>query len=121
MAVPAQAAAVQVRPLVELRESGGFAGVNDRVVVYTNGCVRLSKRTGPVVRKCVTVKEWRGLRAKLTHLRLGRNQAQPQGADHLKYTLAYKGRTVTRYTLTTSWAPVVSRMEKLLQRYWAPD
>ncbi|WP_214318376.1 hypothetical protein [Nonomuraea sediminis] len=122
---PAQAdgAAVAVRKkvLVELREQGGFAGLQDRVVVYTNGCVRLSRRTGPVIDKCLTGAEWRGLRGSLKQLKLGKDEAQPQGADFLKYTLTYRGRHVSRYTLTQTWSPVVRRMEKVLQKYWAPD
>ncbi|NUR92737.1 MAG: hypothetical protein HOY71_52430 [Nonomuraea sp.] len=117
LAPGAQAAAVQKRQLVELREEGGFAGIKDRVTVYTNGCVRLSHRTGPAVAKCLTVPEWRGVRHDLKRLRLGHNQAPPQGADFIKYTLAYKGKHVTRYALTTTWTPLVQRLEKILRKY----
>ncbi|MET9342287.1 hypothetical protein [Nonomuraea sp. NPDC003804] len=118
---PAQAADVETKVLVALRKQGGFAGFDDRVTVYTNGCVRLSRRTGPTVDKCLTKKEVAALRGHLKHLRLGRSEAQPQGADFIKYTISYKGHRASRYTLTTSWSPVVRNLEQLLERYWAPD
>jgi hypothetical protein len=119
---PAQAeASLGKRVLVQLREQGGFAGLDNRVIVYANGCVRLSRRTGPTVDKCLTVKEERTLRGYLKHLKVGRSEPAPRGADFIKYTLAYKGRHASRYTLTSSWQPVVRELEKILDKYWAPD
>ncbi|MBB5078717.1 hypothetical protein [Nonomuraea endophytica] len=122
LGLPAQAAAVQQKKLlVELRREGGFAGFSDRVRVYTNSCVRLSRRTGPTVDKCLTRAEWRTLKAHLKRLKLGRSQARPQGADFLKYTLTYRGHRVSKYQLTKTWSPVVRDLEKALEKYWAPD
>ncbi|WP_182903050.1 hypothetical protein [Microbispora sp. H10830] len=118
---PAEAATAHRKLLVELREEGGFAGLHNRVAVYTDGCAVLSRRTGPTVRKCLTAAEWRGLRGSLKHLRLGRSESQPPGADFIAYRLAYKGHRATRYTLPPTWQPVVSRMEKVLVKYWAPN
>ncbi|MCK2213852.1 hypothetical protein MF672_008620 [Actinomadura sp. ATCC 31491] len=118
--VPAQAATAR-SVLVEYRRQGGFAGFDDRVVAYGNGCVRLSRRTGPVVNACLTGKEERGLRAALKALRLGRSERPPQGADFLRYTLAYKGHRATRYTLPKTWRPVVARLDAIMTKYWAPD
>ncbi|MFF3670598.1 hypothetical protein [Microtetraspora malaysiensis] len=114
----AQAATARKKVLVQLSEQGGFAGIDDRVTVYTDGCVRLSRRTGTVVRKCLTDAEMRGLRRDLAGLRLGGSQAQPPGADFIKYTLTYRGHRTVRYTLPSSWTPVVRRLEKILQNYW---
>ncbi|WP_067182220.1 hypothetical protein [Microtetraspora niveoalba] len=116
----AQAATARKKVLVQLRERGGFAGLDDRVTVYTDGCARLSRRTGPVVRRCLTDAEMRGLRRDLTHLRLGRSESQPPGADFIGYTLTYRGHRALRYTLSSSWSPVVRRLEKILHKYWAP-
>ncbi|MFI7146525.1 hypothetical protein ACIBO2_16525 [Nonomuraea sp. NPDC050022] len=121
MAPAASATPVAKKVLVELREQGGFAGFDNRVIVYTNGCVRLSRRTGPTVNKCLTRGEQRKLHHDLKLLRLGHSQAKPQGADFLKYTLTYRGHRVSRYTLTATWTPVVQRMERFLVKYWAPD
>ncbi|MEV4460932.1 hypothetical protein [Microbispora sp. NPDC049633] len=118
---PAEAVTASRKLVVELREEGGFAGLRDRVAVYTDGCAVLSRRTGPTVRKCLTAAEWRGLRGSLKHLRLGRSEPPPQGADFLAYRLNYKGHRATRYTLPPTWRPVVSRLEKVLVKYWAPD
>lgn len=118
---PVEAAATPKKLLVELREEGGFAGLRNRVAVYTNGCAVLSRRTGPTVRKCLTTAEWRGLRDSLKHLRLGRSQSRPPGADFIAYHLAYKGHRVVRYTLPATWQPVVSRLDKVLVKYWSPD
>lgn len=107
--------------LVELREEGGFAGLRNRVAVYTDGCAVLSRRTGPTVRKCLTAAEWRGLRGSLKHLRLGRSQARPPGADFIAYRLAYKGHRATRYSLPQTWRPVVSRLEKVLVKHGTPN
>ncbi|MFD1938406.1 hypothetical protein ACFSKW_43730 [Nonomuraea mangrovi] len=121
VAQPAQAVTPTKKTLVTLHKQGGFAGLDDRVIVYTNGCARLSRRTGPTVDKCLTRKEVATLRGHLKRLRLGRSEAQPQGADFIKYTVSYKGHRVSRYTLTTSWSPVVRDLEKALEKYWAPD
>ncbi|MBA2891672.1 hypothetical protein [Nonomuraea soli] len=118
-APPAQAAGRTVR--IQLREEGGFAGLQDRVTVYKDGCVRLSRRTGPTVDKCLTAGEVRKLKGYLKKLSLGRSQKPPQGADFIKYTLTYKGHRVSKYTLTKTWRPVVAHLEKILQKYWAPD
>ncbi|MEN3540039.1 hypothetical protein AAH991_33360 [Microbispora sp. ZYX-F-249] len=118
---PAEAVTAPRKLVVELREEGGFAGLRNRVAVYTDGCAVLSRRTGPTVRKCLTAAEWRGLRGSLKHLRLGRSEARPQGADFLAYHLTYKGHRATRYTLPPTWRPVVGRLEKVLVGYWAPD
>ncbi|WP_182876551.1 hypothetical protein [Microbispora sp. H10670] len=117
---PAEATTAPRKSLVELREQGGFAGLDDRVRVYTDGCALLSRRTGPVVRRCLTASEWRGLRGALRNLRLGRSEAPPQGADFLAYGLTYQGRRVTRYTLPPSWRPVVDRLQRVLAKYQAP-
>ncbi|WP_157252111.1 hypothetical protein [Nonomuraea typhae] len=123
LGTPVQAEAVQHKKklLVELRREGGFAGFDDRVRVYTNACVRLSRRTGPTVDKCLTRAEWRTLKYHLKRLKLGRSQARPQGADFLKYTLTYRKHRVSKYHLTKTWAPVVSDLERFLTKYWAPD
>ncbi|MFF5213480.1 hypothetical protein [Streptosporangium sp. NPDC000396] len=120
-AVAVQKAAIQKKVLVELRKQGGFAGLDDRVIAYTNGCVRLSRRTGPTVDKCLAKGEMSTLRGHLKRLHLGRSEPQPQGADFLRYTIAYRGHRVTRYTLPGSWGPVVRDLEKALDKYWAPD
>ncbi|MER7506321.1 hypothetical protein [Nonomuraea pusilla] len=117
-APPAEAAATRPKVLVDLREEGGFAGLKDRVTVYTDGCARFSRRTGPVVRRCLTRAELRGLRGALGHLQVGGSEPQPQGADFLAYTLSYKGHRATRYRLPETWQPVVGRLEKALTKYW---
>ncbi|GIH73122.1 hypothetical protein Mth01_53750 [Sphaerimonospora thailandensis] len=106
--------------LVQLRETGGFAGIDDRVTVYTNGCARFSRRQAPPVNKCLTRGEMRKLRGYLKHLRVGCSEKQPQGADFIKYTLAYHGHRASRYTLPRTWSPVVRQLEKALQKYAAP-
>ncbi|MFK4036130.1 hypothetical protein ACI2LC_10060 [Nonomuraea wenchangensis] len=123
VAVPAVpvAAAVQRKVLVDYRRQGGFAGFDDHVIVYRDGCVRLSRRTGPTVDKCLTGKEERRLRTALSGLRVGRSEPAPQGADFLKYTLAHKGHRASRYTLPKSWQPVVRQLDAAMTKYWAPD
>ncbi|MDF2708061.1 MAG: hypothetical protein K0R62_3713 [Nonomuraea muscovyensis] len=121
LAPPAQAVASKTKTLITLHREGGFAGFDDRVIVHTDGCVRLSRRSGPAVDKCLTEQETGTLRRHLRRLRLGRSEAQPQGADFIKYTIAYRGRRVSRYTLPASWNPVVRHLEQILEKYWAPD
>ncbi|MEV7805488.1 hypothetical protein AB0O28_21320 [Microbispora sp. NPDC088329] len=118
---PAEAATAHRHLLVELREEGGFAGLHNRVAVYTDGCAVLSRRTGPTVRKCLTPAEWRGLRGSLKHLRLGRSEPPPQGADFLAYRLTYGSHQATRYTLPPTWQPVVSELDKILVKYSTPN
>ncbi|MET8986496.1 hypothetical protein ABZW49_13685 [Nonomuraea wenchangensis] len=123
VAVPAVpvAAAVQRKVLVDYRRQGGFAGFDDHVIVYRDGCVRLSRRTGPTVDKCLTGKEQRRLRTALGGLRVGRSEPAPKGADFLKYTLVHKGHRASRYTLPKSWQPVVKQLDAAMTKYWAPD
>ncbi|MFI7633762.1 hypothetical protein [Nonomuraea sp. NPDC049400] len=121
---PAQAAAVRAvkkKVLLDYSRQGGFAGFDDRVIVYDNYCVRLSRRTGPTIDKCLTAMEQRTLRKHLKGLVLGRSEAPPAGADFIKYTLVHKKQRVTRYTLPASWQPVVQELDKIMQKYWAPD
>ncbi|GAA2210487.1 hypothetical protein GCM10009850_059460 [Nonomuraea monospora] len=118
---PAQAEVAPKRVLVELRKQGGFAGLNDRVVVYGSGCVRLSRRTGPTIDKCLTAKEERKLRGYLRHLKIGRSQRPPQGADFIKYTLAFDKRRASVYDVPSTWQPVVRHLDKIMEKYWAPD
>ncbi|MEV4169253.1 hypothetical protein [Nonomuraea sp. NPDC049709] len=121
MAPAAQAGVAPKKALVDFRKQGGFAGLDDRVIVYGNGCVRLSRRTGPTIDKCLTAKEKRLLRAHLRSLRIGRSEGQPPGADFIKYTLAYDKRRASRYTLPASWQPVVRQLDQIMEKYWAPD
>ncbi|GII82061.1 hypothetical protein Ssi03_00510 [Sphaerisporangium siamense] len=99
---------------MKLRRQGGFIGVDDLVVVYTDGCTRLTHRSAPAVKRCLTGTDLRKLRADLKRLKLGRSQTQPPGADLYKYTLTYHGKSVVRYTLPVTWRPVIKRLEKLL-------
>ncbi|GII61208.1 hypothetical protein Skr01_12930 [Sphaerisporangium krabiense] len=99
---------------MKLRRQGGFIGVDDQVIVYTDGCTRLTHRSAPAVKRCLTGTDLRKLRADLKRLVPGRSQTQPPGADLYKYTLTYHGKSVVRYTLPATWRPVVKRLEKLL-------
>ncbi|MEO3874406.1 hypothetical protein ABGB18_36910 [Nonomuraea sp. B12E4] len=107
--------------LVELREQGGFAGLDNRVIVAADGRAKFSRRTGPVVDLPLTSEELTELRGHLAKLRIGPSEAQPQGADFIAYTLTYQGRRATRYTLPADWQPVVRFLEEALEKYWAPD
>ncbi|MEV0160455.1 hypothetical protein [Nonomuraea fuscirosea] len=118
---PAQAEVAPKRALVDFRKQGGFAGLNDRVIVYGSGCVRLSRRTGPTIDKCLTAKEQRKLRGLLRSLRIGGSERPPQGADFIKYTLAYDHHRASRYRLPGSWQPVVRLLDQIMEKYWAPD
>ncbi|MBB6545312.1 hypothetical protein [Nonomuraea rubra] len=118
---PAQAEVAPKRVLVELRKQGGFAGLNDRVIVFGNGCARLSRRTGPTIDKCLTAKEERRLRGQLRHLKIGRSQRAPQGADFITFTLAYDRRRASVYDLPATWQPVVRHLDQIMEKYWAPD
>ncbi|GAA1017363.1 hypothetical protein Aple_033170 [Acrocarpospora pleiomorpha] len=113
----ASAAGAQKKVLVELREQGGFAGIDNHVIVYASGCARLRHRTDRAVAMCLTNGEMRGLRGDLKRLRLGRSEAEPPGADFIKYTLAYRGHRIARYSLPSTWRPVVRRLEKILQKH----
>lgn len=108
--------------LVQLRETGGIAGIDDCVIVYTNGCAQLIRSPAPAVHRRLTGAEMRELRGHLKQLRVGRSEAQPPGADFIEYTLAYRGRQASRYTLPlpVTWRPVVEQLEMILHRYTTP-
>ncbi|RCG29808.1 hypothetical protein DQ384_19780 [Sphaerisporangium album] len=109
-----QAVRQKAQSLVKLRRQGGFAGVDDRVTVYTDGCARVVHRTGPAITRCLSAADTRTLRGDLKRLSLGRSQTAPPGADMYRYTLTYHGRSVSRSSVPASWRPVVRRLEKLL-------
>ncbi|MBO3752016.1 hypothetical protein J5X84_38615 [Streptosporangiaceae bacterium NEAU-GS5] len=114
---PAAAVAAPKKVLVELREQGGFAGIDNRVIVYTSGCARVRHRAERAATVCLTAGEMRKLRGELKRLRLGRSQAEPPGADFIEYTLAYRGHHASRYMLPGTWQPVVRRLEKVLRKH----
>ncbi|MFG1697864.1 hypothetical protein [Nonomuraea sp. NPDC049309] len=117
---PAQATPPGKRVLVELRKEGGFAGLRDRVTVHADGCARFDRRSGRAASACLTAGELRRLRTHLRALRLGAPEPKPQGFDFITYTLAYEGRRVSRYTLTPTWRPVVTDLERALEKYGKP-
>ncbi|WP_090934148.1 hypothetical protein [Nonomuraea jiangxiensis] len=117
----APAADVPQESLVELREQGGFAGVDNQVIVAADGRAAFSRRTGPVVDLPLTAEELAVLRGHLANLRIGPSEARPQGADFIAYTLTHQGHRATRYTLPADWQPVVRFLEEALEKYWAPD
>lgn len=108
--------------LVRLRETGGFAGIDDRVTVYTDGCARFSRGPAPAVHRRLTGAEMRELCGHLKRLRVGRSEARPRGADFIEYTLTYRGRQASRYTLPlpVTWRPVVEQLERILHKYTVP-
>src|SRR5437868_1654089 len=118
VAQPVQAVAVQKKVLINFSKVGGFAGFDDRVTVYTNGCARMSRRSGDVVAQCLTKGEVRRLAMDLSHLVIGRSDKPPMGADFLTYTLAYRGHKASRHnSIPRTWRPVVRDLEKLLDKY----
>lgn len=106
--------------LVRLHETGGFAAIDDRVTVYTDGCARFSRRQTPAVKKCLTRGELRELRSRLGRLHVGCSEKPPRGADFIEYTLTYRGHRASRYTLPPTWGPVVRQLEEILHKYTAP-
>jgi len=83
--------------LVSFSQSGGFAGVNVRAQIYTNGLViRTSQRTG-TSQSTVAADVIDRLRQALTSAdfpRLRRNYSEPGLCDGFIYVVAYQGKTV---------------------------
>ncbi|WP_405806142.1 hypothetical protein OG729_13040 [Streptomyces sp. NBC_00210] len=89
---------VPARTLVEMTVTGGFAGVNDRLVVQDDGTYKTYKKTGPGRSGRMTPAGLAALRRaleKADFAHLPREATKSPVADGFTYRITYEGHTVT--------------------------
>jgi hypothetical protein len=107
-------------PLVELHRTGGIAGVDDRVAVYSDDTARVSRRGMEETRVRVSAEEMSRLRSLLAEvdIRMFDSEYEPgSGADYFVYTLTYRGRTLRAddMSLPGELIPIVDLLSGLLK------
>jgi len=104
--------------LIEYRRSGGIAGREDRLVVLTDGTVRLSRR-GAVTDYRISADTLNELRALLERVdfRRMREEYLPtrRGADLFEYEVIYQGRRIR--TMDTAVPPELQPLLQLLSGF----
>ncbi len=104
---------------VDYQRTGGFAGLNDRVVIFDNGITLISSRT---VSREITLN-----RSELDQIAavfnaahftsLEGNYTSPRrGADFLQYSITYRGKTVNTEdtAIPPDLEPVIGEMDSVL-------
>ncbi|MGI5402856.1 protealysin inhibitor emfourin [Streptomyces sp. CA-135486] len=89
---------VPARTLVEMTVTGGFAGVNDRLVVQNDGTYKTYKKAGPGRSGRMSPAELAALRRaleKADFAHLPREATGSPVADGFTYRITYEGHTVT--------------------------
>ena len=107
--------------LLEYSRTGGFAGMNDHVIIYTNGKAVYTGRNKTPVEFTVdqsTLNQLTDLLAKAQFTQLA-NEYLPKGTvnDAFTYVITYKGHSVrTQDTATPEiLQPVITALDKLIQ------
>ncbi|NMB78094.1 MAG: hypothetical protein GYA23_03250 [Methanomicrobiales archaeon] len=106
---------------IDYQRTGGFAGVNDRIVIFDNGAAVLSGRT---IKSEMTLNksELENLGALFEANRFasleGNYTSRRGGADFLHYSITFKGKTVqTEDTaVPPSLEPIILEMNRILAR-----
>jgi hypothetical protein len=108
--------------LVEYRRTGGIAGFDDHLVIFSNGQAIYARRDGSGIFNLT-----RDELSALTNLleaadfpALAPNYPAPSpGADYFSYAITYQGKTVTTETggVPPALAPVIGQLDYLLAEY----
>jgi hypothetical protein len=108
--------------LVEYSRQGGFAGVDDRLVVEPDGSFTVSHRGGAVSRGRVSPADLTKLRQVLEASHFGQIPAMTTSggmADAFTYHVVYAEHDVTAADggVPAALRPVLAELEEILQRY----
>lgn len=83
--------------LVQFHRSGGIAGVDDALSVYSDGTASASRKSRGAASVTVAPEQMTRLRALLDDMDFSALRAEyisPRGADLFQYEVTYRGRTV---------------------------
>ena len=106
--------------LVEYRRSGGFAGLDDRVVIQVNGQATLTRKAEhyEFVLDCDTVNQLQALFDDAEFSKLRREYLPSrQGSDLFEYVVTYKGHTVRTMDTAVPEAlwPVLELLNQIIE------
>jgi hypothetical protein len=106
--------------VVRFERSGGFAGFDDHVTVFSDRRYLARSRDGAARRKRLSTKGMRALRRDLEAAHLDRPppRAGPGGcADCFEYTIAYRGHRVSlsEDNVPDRMRPAIARLSRLLR------
>lgn len=104
---------------VDYQRTGGFAGVNDRLVIFDNGAALVSSRTTSreILLNASELERISAIFEKAGFPALeGNYTSRRGGADFLQYSITYRGKTVhTEDTaIPPSLEPVINEMDRIL-------
>ncbi|GGQ06819.1 hypothetical protein BKA00_003263 [Actinomadura coerulea] len=98
--------------LVAYERSGGFAGIQRKVIVDGSGTALVNDES-----VALGADEMRGLKDALSRVVTTASSSDGcQVADHFTYTLTYRGHRATRCWLPSDWRDAVDRLEALTGR-----
>ncbi len=108
--------------LVEYRRSGGIAGFDDHMVIFSNGQGIYTRREGSGIFSLSDneLSELTSLLDDADFPALAPDYPAPSpGADYFSYAITYQGKTVTTETggVPPALAPVIGQLDYLLAEY----
>lgn len=108
--------------LVEYTRTGGIAGFNDHLVIFSNGQAAYERKEGAGVFS-LTKEDLARLKASLDAAEFSNLSpdypAPSPGADYFSYTITYQGKTVRTETggVPPELSPVIGQLDYLLSEY----
>jgi hypothetical protein len=107
--------------LVDYQRTGGFAGVNDRLVIFDNGATVISSRAGSkeILLNQTDLDRISSIFNEGQFSMLDENYtSHAEGADFMQYSISYHGKTVrTEDTaIPPSLEPIIEEMNVIIRR-----
>ncbi len=108
--------------LIDYHRTGGIAGFNDHLVVFSNGNASVTRNTGSV-QFTMTPAEIRNLQALFEYSGFSSlNSTYPaptEGADYFQYSITYHGKTVTTEDtgIPDALVPVINALNEIINTH----
>ena len=105
---------------VRYEVSGGFAGLDDRLLLRADGRARLTRRAGKPRRFRVSARDRRALARAFDRAGFAsvRSDPEPEGADLLTFRISYLGHSASTNDAVSSSAldPIRRRLDRIVDR-----
>lgn len=112
--------------LVDYQRTGGFAGFDDRVVIFDNGVVLVSTKT-TISEITLNQEDLERIRELFSAARFGELEARytsaRESADLLQYSITYEGKTVQTEdsVIPDQVRPVIEEMDRMVAQQQSPE
>ncbi len=109
--------------LIDYHRTGGIAGFNDHLVIYSNGNATVATKNTNTIQFTMTPAQIRNLETLFEHAMfssLNSDYPAPStGADYFTYTITYHGKTVTTEDtgVPEQLAPVISALDEIVSSH----